>query len=267
MGHLESTTEIVEPLENLDVLDDIVRALPQSINDKQDLNNPYDPQEQPGLYNRYEEGWYGGYVSYFVVEAIVGASAVKAAKSSSRLAKIVDSVPDGGKLRTFAKYASRVKRTAEAPQRIATTYLIRGTVKGTKLTADGGKRVFRGAKTVGGKTRVSRQLRQMDTDAVSSYTPSEQSRLGRFIVRSRGRSASLVNSLGDNRIRRALSASADDTEVRTAYLHQLAKASDRGVDDQKIARFVDEIYELDPADQRAVLRAVEDGDLPLADLA
>lgn len=90
LGFLNSINEVIALLQDLGVLDDLVTAFVADVEETQERNNPYDETSQPGLYAEYREGWYGGYVSYYVVSAVAGNEATKAAKDVEKLSEIAD---------------------------------------------------------------------------------------------------------------------------------------------------------------------------------
>lgn len=68
------------------LLADFVASLPDSINEKQNIENPY--AEGTALYDSFADGWYGGYIASQIALMVVGEQAVKAVKSTEEFAQI-----------------------------------------------------------------------------------------------------------------------------------------------------------------------------------
>jgi hypothetical protein len=68
------------------LLADLVSSLPETVKDKQQIENPY--AEGTALYDSFAEGWYGGYIASQVALIVVSDGAVKAVKSSEEFAQV-----------------------------------------------------------------------------------------------------------------------------------------------------------------------------------
>ena len=73
-------------LSDVGLLADLVASLPDSVKEKQNIENPY--AEGTALYDSFAEGWYGGYIASQIALMVVGEEAVKAVKSSEEFAQI-----------------------------------------------------------------------------------------------------------------------------------------------------------------------------------
>ncbi|MGM0387395.1 MAG: VWA domain-containing protein [Natrinema limicola] len=106
VGTITAVREIPGAILNLD---EIIAAMPDSIEAQQRHNNPHDPDEDPRLYESYRQGWYEGYIAWFVIEsAIPAGEAGKALKSSKRVQKTVDKLSTHGSAARPRWQAARV---------------------------------------------------------------------------------------------------------------------------------------------------------------
>jgi hypothetical protein len=84
IAYISALTEILDMIKNLD-------KIPAAIEQQQDLNNPFDENDDPNQYDSYREGWYTGYVVYLALESLVPASKLTdAVKTPNRLSNLAD---------------------------------------------------------------------------------------------------------------------------------------------------------------------------------
>lgn len=73
------------------LLADLISSLPESVKEKQKLENPY--AAGTSLHDRFAEGWYSGYIGTQILTMFVGAGEVlQTVKSSESFAQLAKSV-------------------------------------------------------------------------------------------------------------------------------------------------------------------------------
>ncbi|WP_306054755.1 vWA domain-containing protein [Natronococcus wangiae] len=153
--------EIPDAIRNFD---EIVEAMPDAIEQQQQRNNPHDPDADSELYDAYREGWYGGYISWFVVEAVIPAGeAGKALKSSDRVQSTVDTISTP-QMRQAAQMAGRAGHSATAPVRYSRYQLSRGLSASVGVTQEAGERLLSGVPSSGQQIRVVKAIDRNDVD-------------------------------------------------------------------------------------------------------
>lgn len=119
-------------------LDEPIAAMPDAIEAQQGANNPHELGGR--YYDDYRQGWYEGYLAWFVVEPAVPAGEVqRAAKSSETLQSTVDSLSTP-RIRQAAQAAGRAGHTTTAPKRYVDHQLARGISGGLGVTQEVGER-------------------------------------------------------------------------------------------------------------------------------
>ncbi|MFC7047158.1 hypothetical protein ACFQH6_18725 [Halobacteriaceae archaeon GCM10025711] len=152
LGFIESIRGIVKLASQLGILDDMVNALVDDFEQRQQDNNPYDPDQQPHLYDQFRTGWYEGYAAGIIAETVVGASAGKAVKGTKTYRKIADTLSDTRVGRTVAR--------AKAPADRAKATVAYGIAKRGDVAAS---KVAGGAQTAGKTYRVWRLSKRLDS--------------------------------------------------------------------------------------------------------
>lgn len=154
LGFVEGLRALVKLVQDLGLLDDLVRALAQDLAAKQDRNNPY--EEGSDLYERFEANWYAGYVAGFLAKTVVGASAAKAVKSTKTFQRVSDYLSSTRVGQAFSAVKSPVdKGKARVAARIGS-----GTDRASAS-------VLRRAQSAGATYRLWRLQRQVDVDVCS----------------------------------------------------------------------------------------------------
>lgn len=112
---VEYTQSIIElvltVMGDIGLLDDLIAQIPQEIQEKQQQDNDYSQTEETKLYDAYREGWYAGYITYFVVSSYFGSSAAKALKTSDRVSDAADRLDDlsNAKVREALEFETRLR--------------------------------------------------------------------------------------------------------------------------------------------------------------
>jgi hypothetical protein len=242
LGFVQGITKIVEIADKWHLLDDILAAIPDAIENKQDQQNPYDEASQPGLYDEFRTGWYAGYAGYFIAEIAAGTALTKAVKNSKTFAKTIDTLDRDGKLTDAARYYRTAKGTATAPVRKAGYLLVRG---GSKAAEP----VVSVARTTGRSYRVWRLTRQLDGeicpasisvascgDFLDELSPTQRQELGRLLTDLDDDGVRLANELGPRETDRLLAHHVADYAVVEEGL--VMRGSRHGIDVE--ARYVDD---------------------------
>ncbi|SEW26262.1 hypothetical protein [Natrinema salifodinae] len=202
VGTVAAVREIPGAIANLDA---IIAAMPESIETQQRRNNPHDPDTDPQLYESYRQGWYEGYIAWFVIEsAVPSGEAGKALKSSKRVQKTVDKLSTS-RVRRAAQLAGRASHTAKAPVRFSRLQFSRGLSTGIGLTQEAGENVLSSVSTVGQQYRVAKLLDRHDVDGtdINRLDADEQSAVGRTVARGGDDTARAMASGGPGPFARA----------------------------------------------------------------
>jgi len=89
-GPLEFVRDMIDlvsaVLDDLGVIEEILKLIPQQIQEKQQQANPY--TEDTELNQSYARGWYGGYATAFIAEAVVGSKGAGKLSKVSKLNKV-----------------------------------------------------------------------------------------------------------------------------------------------------------------------------------
>ncbi|WP_229125175.1 hypothetical protein [Halapricum desulfuricans] len=158
IGHLKTTAQVVS---QLDEMDELIRQLPASVETQQKRNNPHEEGTQ--AYRAYRQGWYEGYLGYLVLEtALPSGQLGKAAKSSSKFQRAVQTLDKAGRLSKAAKYAAKTADTAKAPVRYTGYQLSRGLAATKTIGQQTGRHLLEGARTTAKQVRWARHTRRMD---------------------------------------------------------------------------------------------------------
>lgn len=158
VGYVSAIGQVVSEIDNID---EIIRQLPASIEQRQQQNNPH--EEGTDAYRAYRQGWYEGYIGFMLLESAVPAGELgKAAKSSSKLQSAVNTLDKAGRLSKAAKYAAKTADTAKAPVRYTGYQLSRGLTATKAIGQQTGRKLLDGAQTAGRKVRWARHADQMD---------------------------------------------------------------------------------------------------------
>jgi hypothetical protein len=80
-------------LSDLGLIEDIIRQIPEEIQQMQEENNPYS-QSNPELYDAYERGWYAGYAAYRISSSLAGVGAANYISNGQRLSDVASTVRD-----------------------------------------------------------------------------------------------------------------------------------------------------------------------------
>ncbi|MFA9502905.1 VWA domain-containing protein [Natrinema sp. H-ect1] len=232
-------------------LDEVIAAMPESIEKEQHDNNPHDPEDR--YYESYRQGWYEGYIAWFVIEsAIPVGKAGSAVKSSKRIQKTVDRL-SGPRIRQAARMAGRVDHATKAPIRYGKLQFSRGLSTGIGVTKKTGERILSPVPTVGKQYQVSKLLSRHDIDGgkLNRYSPDEQRKVGEFTNRYGDEGAEIASEGGP--VFQQIAAS--DT-LDAATTDRIVRAYDQRIIDeddiQRIARGLDE----GDIDQEAIHRAL-----------
>jgi hypothetical protein len=162
VGYIAALQDVIGAVDNLD---EVIRQLPASVADQQQQNNPH--EEGTDEYEAYRTGWYKGYVGYMVLEtAMPGGQVGRAAKSSNRLQRAVDTLDSAGRLSKAARYASRTADVSKAPVRYTGYQLSRGLSAAKGISQQTGRKLLDGASTVGQQVRWARHADEMDAQTL-----------------------------------------------------------------------------------------------------
>ncbi|WP_265109403.1 vWA domain-containing protein [Halosolutus halophilus] len=147
-------------------LDEIIASMPDAIDAQQERNNPHDPEEDEDLYEAYRQGWYGGYLSWFVVEAVIPAGeAGKALSSSKRVQSAVDTISTP-QMRRAAQMAGRASHTAKAPVRYSRYQLSRALAGTFSLGDDAVSRLLGPGRSTGKQVDNVKTAGKLDEQTV-----------------------------------------------------------------------------------------------------
>ncbi|MEF8976507.1 MAG: VWA domain-containing protein [Halapricum sp.] len=159
VSYVSAIGQVVSEIDNID---EIIRQLPASIEQRQQQNNPH--EEGTDAYRAYRQGWYEGYIGFMVLESAVPAGELgKAAKSSSKLQSAVNTLDKAERLSKAAKYAAKTADTAKAPARYTGYQLSWGLTATKAIGQQTGRKLLDGAQTAGQKVRWARHAEQMDS--------------------------------------------------------------------------------------------------------
>jgi hypothetical protein len=186
VGYVKSITQLVELLRDLGLLEEIIRALPQQIEQKQELNNPYDQSTSSEEYQAYRAGWYEGYGGFFVVKQLAGGQASAAAKNSKKLNKLVDKIDRSGKLRKSARYYRGAKSKATSPVRRAGLVSASKVAARTDVSEGAAKRIIAEGDTVGEQALLANRLRKVDGQKLDNLDSDQLSATGKLLRYRRG---------------------------------------------------------------------------------
>jgi len=236
IAYIQALSEILDVIENID-------KIPDAIERQQDLNNPFDEDDDPEQYESYREGWYTGYIVYFALELLVpGSELKKGVKTPNRLSDLADDV-DNQRLRKAVEQVRRTQRAgAETISR--TRYRAIETLSKSKdLSQNQVRKLLRFAKGTGpvqGTIRFTKKLDPRTTRAIADGSGNFDDAYDKVILRQRDNDAIDANQI-DNVVKRI-----DDLN---GVLKQRAKRLVAQTGEQGI-KFVDEA---DPQGFRRVL--------------
>ncbi|WP_247729404.1 PQQ-binding-like beta-propeller repeat protein [Halovivax limisalsi] len=188
LGLIPSIREVVDAIENYD---EIIEALPEQVHQQQELNNPHDSEAQPELYQAYREGWYAGYVTWFVFEAVVPAGeAAKAVKSVDRLDSALDRLSPS-EIQRAAKYASRSDHTRTSVLRHSRYQISQRITSGLGVGQHIGEQILGPVRSSGRQVQVADRLRRsdIDSDQLESLSAAEREGIGSYLARGGDESA------------------------------------------------------------------------------
>ncbi len=87
LGIIKDLISLVKTvLEDLGVLEEILAMIPQQIQDKQQEANPHEVDSE--LNESFAYGWYGGYITAYVAEGVLGSKGVSKISKASKLADV-----------------------------------------------------------------------------------------------------------------------------------------------------------------------------------
>jgi hypothetical protein len=187
--HPEEFIDVIDTflkiLQDLGLLAEFLKRLPESIQRQQELQNPYDPNDptEEDLYEQFQRGWIAGYLLYFVVEAWLGTKGASALKNSDRAAEVVRTIDRTGHLRKGYRSYVRAKGLATLPAKKAGVKLAGAVKASAGYSLRSSRRLFAGVRTVGKEVVVSRQLRDIDASMVQALSARQQVRLRVVLVR------------------------------------------------------------------------------------
>jgi len=232
-----------------DTAEQLATLYGQNVQDKQQLNNPYDKSQNPGsLYQTFRVNWYTGYAGGFLMKLALGGAATKAITKSQKVQTVISKMGNTRRLRLLLK-ASKLKDRLKAR---ATGRLL--------LQVDSApSKVLQQADTAGQAFQLWRATRKIDAD-VDALSQTQQARLGRTLSRADLDAKSAINRMDqaqlDDLTRLDVSAR---TRARLAPRYARSDADGRTA----VRQFVEQTENLD-AELRVSLRsAYARGDIKL----
>ena len=257
LGFLDSISQVVTLLRNLGLLDDLINAFFKQLQEKQKLNNPYDKDTEPALYNEYRDGWYAGYLSYVLVSMVVGGQASKAAKNTKTFAKLVDKLDRNGKITTASRYLDAVESRTTGKAKRVTYQLGTRAAKGSwAISRQSGQHVVSGVKTAVAKYDVSQKLsnsKDSTLDELDALTQKRQRSFAQFTARVDDNDADVENV---DELAEVLE-EVDDVDPDTA--ERLAKLDSNGEDIDPLLEAYDTGY-IDNSDLRRAAKLLDSRD-------
>ncbi|ADB58937.1 von Willebrand factor type A [Haloterrigena turkmenica DSM 5511] len=232
---IETITAVREIPGAIANFDEIIAAMPDSIEAQQQRNNPHDPDESPRLYESFRQGWYEGYIAWFVIEAAIPAGeAGKALKSSDRVRKTVDKISTP-RIRQAAQMAGRAGHTAKTPVRYGRLQFSRGLSTGIGLTQKAGENVLSRVSTVGQQYRVAKLLNRHDVDgaAINRLDADGQEAIGKATARNGDDASRVMADGGPDPVARAYQLDLDvnnENLVSNLFRHSEAVDFERVID-------------------------------------
>lgn len=225
-------------------LPEIIAALPEAIESQQDRNNPHDEDDEEELYDTYRQGWYEGYVGYFVLESLLPAGELgRALQSSNRLQNTVSALDRGGDLAKAARYAGQARHAAGAPVRLTGQQLSRGVQASVRLGEEAAQRTVTGAQTAVQRYWVAQRLRHFDPRTIERLSPDQQRNAGSTLARSSD-DAARVMADGGGEVWRVHRLDLDvDTDALASNIAEMSRHTD--VDAEQV---VDDLETLKRAD-------------------
>ena len=283
LGFLSSLQQLVGLMSQLGLLEKILKTLPsqmvESLQEKQDRNNPYDKQTQERHYKAFQYNWYAGYGGYFLLSMVVGGQATKAAKQTKTFSKIVDKLDRNGKLTQANRYLDATKARTTGAAKKAGYKLGKRAAKGSyHLSKRSARSILRGARTTAGKVRVYRYMRKIDGNKMEGLSDLQEKRLRMVIARSGDDGVEGINELDKDTVDDLLGlrpkcsrsgpglfattgASCLDKQTIDQAVRSVLKATDKSeVSDAEIESAVSYVKKVDgKAQERAVELLAESG--------
>jgi hypothetical protein len=171
---LETLEQVVALIQNLGVglLERIVKGFIDEFTQKQEASNPFSATENEELHLAFESQWYIGYVGGFVVKTLVGASATKILKGSTKFQKVVDKLSST----RVGSVVTRIKAPVDAAKARVASKLTDGLTKA-------GSKVVSVASTATSSLRVSRLTDKVKLGAFDRLSESRAKALSRLLLR------------------------------------------------------------------------------------
>lgn len=276
IGFVDSLSQLARMMNRLGILPKLLAAMPEQmvedLREKQDRNNPYDPDTEADRYEAFEAGYYLGYGGYVLASMVVGDQATKSVKSSSQFQKVVDKLDRNGRVTQANRYLDAAKsRTTEPVKKGGYKLGARAAQGRWHLSKASGRRVLSGMKTAGQQYHVAQKLSEANGAILSKfdgYSPRIQRHLGRITARH-----------GDEGVEFAAKADQDDvtqmTEMRRAmtdggqltvdesrlWSYRLAKlVGDDDISSAEFGRYLDNLEAMDHATRQNLVRLTLQGD-------
>jgi len=110
---IDQMTEVLDLVQEVDV-DQLIEGLAQSFEDQQDLVNPYEEDDQSGLYTDFRRSYYVGLAWGEAAKALAGSQANQMARSSQRVQNLADRF-SSSRLGDAAQAYARARERALGP--------------------------------------------------------------------------------------------------------------------------------------------------------
>ncbi|SFR97278.1 hypothetical protein SAMN05216559_1824 [Halomicrobium zhouii] len=223
VGYAESMAKIVEVVEHLDQPGRLIEAMADGFEQQQRLANPYDFDDERELYEEFRTSYYTGMVAFEVLKTAAGASATKAAKSSSKLSKLTDKLSTP-KLRKAGKLLMKGQDKLHAPGRYAKTRLVMKLSDSAELTSSAARRVI-DSSTLGKTLHKKYLYKRLDVDT-SDLSEAEQAALNDYLDET-GRDGVWLANKYDDEFREMLTPTCRVGSLRAGAVGGSSLGSDR----------------------------------------
>ena len=156
----EAFEQLAELLQDAKLLAELIKQLPEALNDQQKLVNPY--EEGGDLYEEFKVGYYTGYAFYFLAEALATGGAASVLGDSARFQTFVSTIDPGVLRYSYGLYAS-ANRALSAPIVLVGVGSARAISAGANLGTTALRQVSTGVSTAGKQLSLRISMRQLES--------------------------------------------------------------------------------------------------------
>lgn len=197
VGFLTGIKDLAECLSSDPVLlADLIASLPDSVIAMQEQENPY--KTNPGLHDRYAEGWYTGYIGSQIISLFVGGGELKAVKSSDDFARLSKSVPSKmGDIKAYLKISKSFRITEKFGAFLLDDTASHGLRNSGKVIAE--------TETVGKQASKVKNFKDIGKDKIETLDDAQQKELNDILDRTGDDGARSIKNIDEATRKKILS--------------------------------------------------------------